>query len=459
VKRAVGGLLFLLLVCLAVAYGYLATSRERAYRDHIARGEAALAGDDIPAAIEAFSSALTVKPDSMLGYLRRGEAYRRQNDLDSALRDLRQAVELDQTSPRASELLGDVNYALGRFERAAERFQHSIGLDDRSARVQYKLALSRYRTGQVPAAVTALGAAITLDDKFAEAHYLLGLCYRDQQKHPESVASLQRSLALSPALIHAREELADLLGKLGRSEERIAELEALLYLDPAASRQVALGLAYARAGRPDLAVITLRRAAERYPQHPQTYVALGRVWLDAAQLRGDRVDLSKALEALGGAVASDRSSEALTLFGRALLTSGDDDAALRTLHQATENLPVDPSAFYFLAEVAERRGSNDVARRALLDYQALEGEGLDTRRRTSLALRIGDLSMRIGDLPTAIAFYQRAVAASSEAPALLRLAEAQMRARDAKGARATLARVLEKDPNNRTAKLLQLRLR
>ena len=458
-KRAVGGLLFLLLVCLVAGYGYLATVRERSYREYIARGEAALAGDAADAAVDAFSSALAVRPDSMLGYLRRGEAYRRQNNLEAALSDLRRAVDLDQTSPRASELLGDVNYALGRFERAAERFQHSIKLDDRSARVQYKLALSRYRTGQLPAAIRALTAATALDERFAEAYYLLGLCRRDQQRYGQSVAALQRAIALSPAFIQAREELADLFGRLGRRDDRIEHLQALLSLDPSASREVTLGLAYARAGRPDIAVITLRRAAERYPQHRQTYAALGHVWLDTAQQRGDRVDLGKALAALTGAVASDRSSEALTLFGRALIASGDDEAAQRALQEATEHLPVDPSAFYFLAEVSERRGSPDVARRALLDYQALEGEGLDTRRRTSLAMRIGDLSVRLADLPTALTFYQRAVAASPEPHALLRLAEAQIRTRDAAGARATLARVLEKDPENRAAKLLQMRLR
>jgi tetratricopeptide (TPR) repeat protein len=451
--------LLLALVCVAVAYGYWATSRERLYRDHIARGEAALAHGDVATAIEAYSGALAVKPDSMLGYLKRGEAYRRQNDLESALRDLRQAGELDGTSPRTFELLGDVSYEMGRYERAADRYQVSSRLDDRSARVQYKLALARYRTGQLAGAVTSLRNAIALDDKFADAHYLLGLCYRDQQKHAESVTSLRRSVALSPASLHAREELADLLGKLGRSEDRIAQMEALLSLDPGPSREVALGLAYARAGRPDSAVITLRRAAERHPQHPHTYAALGRVWLEIAQMRGDRVDLSKAVEALRSAVASDQSSEALTLFGRALLASGDSDGAFRALQQAADTLPVDPMAFYYLADVAERRGSADVARRALLDYQALEGEALETRPRTTLAVRIGDLSVRLGDLPTAIAFYQRAADVLPEAAVFLRLADAQLRARDTAGARAALARALEKDPENRTALMLQLRLR
>jgi tetratricopeptide (TPR) repeat protein len=458
VKRVLGGLL-LLLVVVAALFGYGATSRERRYRDHIARGEAALAADDTGAAIVAFNAALAIKPDSMLGYLKRGEAYRRQNDLESALRDLRQATDLDQTSPRASELAGDVNYALRRYERAAERFEHSALLDDRSGRVLYKLALSRYHTGHLPGAVTALQSAIKLDDKFAEAHYLLGLCYRDQQKHKESLAALQRAVVLSPALIDAREELADLFGRLGHADDRIGQLEALLGLDPSPSREVALGLAYARSGRPDSAVVTLRRAVERHPQHPQTYVALGRVWLETAQQRGDRVDLSKALEALGRAAGSDQGSEALTLFGRALLVSGDDEAAFRTLQQAAEKLPVDPMAFYFLADAAVRRGSPEIARRALLDYQALEGDGLDTRRRATLDVRIGDLSMRLGDLPAAVRFYQRAVDASPDASTLVRLADAQLRSGDAGAARVSLARALEKDPTNRTARALQLRLR
>jgi tetratricopeptide (TPR) repeat protein len=458
-KRVVGSFVLLGVLVVMAAYGYRATSRERQYRDHIARGESAMARDDTAAAVASFTAALALRPESMLGYLRRGEAYRRQIDPESALRDLRRATELDPTSPRAFELFADVNYTLGRFERAAERYQDSARLDDRSARVQYKLALARYRTRQIAPAIAALEAAIALDDTLAEAHYLLGLCYRDLQKPTRSIAALERSLALAPALIGAREELADLLGRLGRSEDRIEQLQSLLGLDPGSSREVALGLAYASAGRPDSAVITLRRAAQRHPQQTRTYVALGRVWLETAQQHDDRVDLSKALEALGGAAGSDRSSEALTLFGRAQLVSGDEEAALRTLQQAADQLPVDPMAFYLLAEVAERRGDREQALRALLDYQALEGEGLDGRRRAALAIRIGDLSLRLGDLSTAVAFYQRAADVSPEAAVLVRLAEAQLRARDVAAARATLTRALEKDPGNQTALALQLRLR
>ena len=71
------------------------------------------------------------------------------------------------------------------------------------------------------------------------------------------------------------------------------------------------------------------------------------------------------------------------LFGRALLLASDAEPAERMLQQATEKLPADPLAFYYLADAAERRAHFGIARQALLDYMALAGDDPDapqTRR-------------------------------------------------------------------------------
>ena len=464
-------------VCAAGIYGYAAARRERTFRLLVERGDAALAKDDTFAAIESFSGAITLQNDSMLGYLKRGEAYRRRQQLDSAgrdprqalkfdpaadagMRDLRRAAELDPLAPRPLELLGDVNYSLRRYDRAAERYQSYIALDDRSPRVLYKLGLAHYNARRPGAAIDALQKAIAIDDRFAEAYYLLGLCFRDTQKREKSLRALETSVRLAPAVVQPREELADLFGRLGRVDDRIAQLEALLGLDPGPSRQVALGLAYARAGQFDRAVTTLGHAAERYPDNPYTYVALGRVWLEKAQARTDRVDLSKALGALQEAVGNDDSSEALMLFGRALLLSQNVEAAETVLQQATEKLPVDPQAFYYLADAAERRGHAAAARRALLDYRALEGDDPDARRRAAFAVRLADLSMQAGEPARAVAWYQRALeTTSADASLLVKAADAQLRSGATDAARATLEKALEKDPFNREARALLRRMK
>ena len=467
---------FILLVAITAASGYAASHRERAYRQLIDRGEAALAKDDTFAAIEAFSGAIALKDNSMLGYLKRGEAYRRRHQLDSnpraarpvetldpaadaAMRDLRRAAELDPMAPRPLELLGDINYALGRFDRASEHYQAYVKLDDRSPRVLYKLALAHYSAGRWAGAVAALHQAIAIDDRFAEAYYLLGLCFRDLQRPGESLRALQTSVRLAPAMLHAREELGDLYGRLGRREDRLAQLEALSALDPGPSRQVTLGLAYARAGQFGRAVATLGQAAERYPDYSYTYVALGRVWLEKGQ-PPDRMDLIKALGALQEAVGTEDSSEALMLFGRALLLSHDDELAEQVLTQASAKRPVDPLAFYYLASAAERRGHLGAARRALLDYRGLEGDDPDPRRRTAQAVRLANLSMKLGDGPDAVIWYRLALETSgTDASLLVRLAEAQVLSGTRDDARGTIARALEIEPENRAAAALQRRLR
>jgi tetratricopeptide (TPR) repeat protein len=462
VKRTILGAL-LLGVSLAAAYGYIVTNRETRHRQLIDQGDAAMSRGDLATAIEAFSGAIALKGDSMIGYLKRGDAYRRRDELEAALRDLKQAAEIDPAAPRPRELLGDVNYARHRFGPAASHYEAYVALDDSSPRVLYKLALARYRDGQGGLGIAALKKAVDLDARFAEAYYLLALCQREAQKPADALASLRKAIDLAPAMLQAREERADLFRHLGRSDESLGELEVLRALDPTAARDVDLGLAYSAAGQTDRAVLTLRHAAERHPGHAYTFVALGRVWLETAQARSDRVDLGKAIEALAHAVSpdvSDAGSEAYTLYGRALLLASDFELAERMLQQATQKLPVEPLAFLYLADAAERNGHVDLARRSLIDYLALVSEEPDSRRSAQLCTRIGDLSMREADYTTAIAYYERAAPSVTTDPdAIVRLAEARWRTGELEMARTLVDRVLEKDPAHAAARTLIRRMR
>jgi protein O-GlcNAc transferase len=441
---------------------YTAAAREREYRRLLAEGEAALAGEQTFAAIEAFSGAIALKGDSMLAYLRRGETYRQRGDFSSALRDLRTAARLDPAAPRPLEQLGDINYEMHRYGRAAERYAEYVRLDDRVPAVLYKLGLARYREGSVPEAVELLRRAVALDDRFAEACYLLGLCLRDQEAPEEAAAALEQAIALAPGLVRAREELADLYRSLGRTADEIEQLAVLATLDSGRPHwQVELGLAFARAGRIEQAVLTLGAAVERHPQHTQAYEALGRVWLQVAErARRDRVALNKAVEALEHAAGgADPGSETLTLLGRARLLEGDVDGAEAVLLRATAMLPVDPDAFVWLAETSERRGRLAEARQALVHYEALAPGGQPARR-VAHATRIAELSLELNDPMTAVAWLERATALAPPEPALLgRLADAYWRTGNHEGARLTLAEALKADPGHPALLRLERRMR
>lgn len=453
--------LFVVAAGVAGVVGYSAASRDREYRRLVAVGDTALKRDDTFVAVEAFSGAIALKQDSMLAYLRRGEAYRRRGELQAARRDLKTAVELDPGAPRALEALGDVQYAMKQYERAADRYGECVRLDDTSARVQYKLGLAQYHAGRPAAAVPPLTRAIALDPKMAEAEYVRGLALRDLLRPTDALQALSHAVALSPALVEARAELAAVYGSLGRTADEIQQLEALAALSPRPERSVALALAYARDGRSNQAVLTLGRAAERFPDSAQIYVSLGRVWLELAETRRDRIALSKAIEALETALSTaDPSSEALALFGRALYVQGDVRNAEQTLADATERLPVDPMSYVYLAEASERLGHVARARDALVNYRALMDEGSPEVRRIASPGRIAELSVRGGDMQSAVTWYRRASeAAPSDARILGQLADAAWTAGDRALARASLSRALELSPDDAALRALQRRIR
>jgi tetratricopeptide (TPR) repeat protein len=353
-----------------------AVRQERNYQRLIEVGEAALSQDQTYSAIEAFSGALALKADSMLAHLKRGDTYRRRGEYTAALRDLRDAIALDPTAPQPVELLGDVNAAMGQPAEAAKQYEAFVALDDRSPRVLYKLALAYFRNGDPERAIDPLRDAVEQDDTFTEALYLLGMYLRQSGQDEEALKTLASAIEINPAFVAAREEMIAIFDHGGRRQEALEQREALAALEPTrVERLIDLGLTYARGGRTDAAVLTLGRAAERFPDAPAVYTALGRVWLEATDPQDSRVALSKAIEALQlHATSAGASSETLMLYGRAMLRSGDAPVAERVLLQAAAQTPVERSTFLDLADAAEQLEHVQVAVDALRRYLALGDE-------------------------------------------------------------------------------------
>ena len=367
----------LLVACVVIismlgVFVYTGLTRDREFQQRVAEGDAAVRAGQTFRALEAYSGALALDPESMVPYLKRGETYQRHGDLPAALRDLSMAAQRDPGATRPHENLGDVAYELKRYDEAATHYSLYVELDDQNADVLYKLALANERSGRVAHSIPLLRSAIALEPAFAEAHYLLGLCLTQQARLEEARDALRAAIQLSPGLLHAREALVTVYHELGDDRGELQQLEALAALDQdRPGRHVARGLAYARTGQTDLAVLALGRALEEHPKQPHIYAALGRVWLEIAEARGDRVALGKALEALRSVPTASAASESLTLLGRALALDGDTDGALRILRLATERFPVEPAAFLYLARLEDANDNANRAQRLLRLHQAL----------------------------------------------------------------------------------------
>ncbi len=415
------------LTALAVV-GWLTLGRERAYRRFLTDGELALAASQPSAAIEAFSGAIAIKPDSMLAWLRRGEVYRQQGDAASALRDLRHAGTLDPASPRVEEQLGDVHASQQRWQRAGERYEAALVIDERAPRIWLKLALALLNTNQLDRAVAACRQALAQDDRLARGHYLLGLILVQQQRPDEAAKAFAQAVVLEPTHADALEALASIHENAQRYADEVRVLRALAALEPAsAARQARLGLALARMGRFEDAVLTLASASERFNDQGSVLIALSRVWLEAGDARSDRIAWMKAVEAARRATERTSSSEAQLMLGRAWYRLGDTRQAVRALQTATQRPPVADGAFAALADAAERAGRLTVARDALLRDIALRGDVGEGAVGAARASRVAGLCLQTGDAAGAVTWYERALARKPDDEGLKRQLETARR--------------------------------
>jgi len=462
VKKAVAGIIVLAGLAAAAILASQAVEHDREYRRLIVHGDEALGRGQTFVAIEAYSGAIVLKPDSMLAYLKRGEAHQRRGStpetLAAALRDLRTAADLDPGATRVLEELGDVNVQLGRYANAADNYEAYLRLDDHAAPIFYKLALAARGDGRLTRAISALQQALKLNPLFHEAHYVLGLCFKDREELTEARAAFARASAIDPDFIPAREELAELHRLQQRTRDEIDQLDALSALDPdKPERLIAVGRAHLRAGNRDLAVMTLGRATENFKENPGVYAALGQVWLDAAEDRGDPSDLRKALEALAPvAELPSANSETLGMYGRALVLAGRYVEAEAILRQASQRFPIDPEVLPHFASVAQRLGHLEDARQALVTYSALVDED---REEAARAARVADLSMQLNEAVTAAAWFQKSdKLRAGDASLLARMADAQWRAGQVEAALVTIRRSIEKDPSHPLAQAVARRI-
>src|SRR5688572_5632445 len=156
-------------------------NRGEQFRVLMADGDQALDAGNTYAAIEAYSGAMALRPDSMASHLRRGKAWQAQRRQDEAIRDYMEAARLQSGAADPLLALAELYEARGDVAHAAEWYGRAAEVDPQNRALLYRLAMVRYRAGRSGSAIDPLRKAVTLDAGFDEAHYLLGVVLRDAQ--------------------------------------------------------------------------------------------------------------------------------------------------------------------------------------------------------------------------------------------------------------------------------------
>jgi putative PEP-CTERM system TPR-repeat lipoprotein len=285
--------------------------------------------------------------------------------------------------------------------------------------------------------------ALALDPDFAAAAIDLAQTYRLEKRLDDARAVFERTLARSPkniALLMAR---ADLEFAAGKSADAIVWLERARVADQRALaplfRLVGAYLAQKNAAG---AVAVARELYAIAPSNPQAVAALG----EAMIASGDRTHAIAAFRRV--VELTQQAPEALARLADVLVLDSKTAEANDLIRKAVATNPADAGLRQTLVALA--RSSNTVA--ATIGF----ARELGTRNPADPAVDelTGQLLEADSQYEAAAQAYAAGNAKAASSRLTLRRAQAQIRADALDAARATLADWLDKQPNDRAARVL-----
>ena len=194
--------------------------------------------------------ALDLDDELAEAYASLGSVLAYDRDWEDAERAYRRGIELN---PNLDGVWGFaiLFWSVGRWEEAIVRFKRAEEVLPDSLDVKTQLGMVYTCADQHGEAVEQLRKVSELDPEYVDAHVALGYAYMGQSMYEEAVAEMERATALCP-------------------ETTCGERHTLI------PPRLALGEAYARAGRTAEAQEIVRELEEDEEVFPRLYAALGR---------------------------------------------------------------------------------------------------------------------------------------------------------------------------------------
>jgi tetratricopeptide (TPR) repeat protein len=185
---------------------------------HVQLGSIFLSHNTPDAALDVFTDAQAVLPQSLLVRLGRGLAFKELQRWDDA------ETELTRCLPNllAFDALATILIQRGRFADAAQLAQRFLGAAPNDYRPWYFTASAK-EAQDLPGVESDVRRSIRLRPQFAAAHALLGKWLLKQDRLAEAAVELEEAARLRPDLVQAHLHLAQTYQRLKRKDDAARE--------------------------------------------------------------------------------------------------------------------------------------------------------------------------------------------------------------------------------------------
>ena len=471
------------------------TTPEKAWAEHVARGQALLKDKKFQEAALEFCSALKIDEKLADAHWGLANAYEGLQRYQEALEEMKQVAELDVNNLDVRVKLGNYYLMGGKHSAAAiseaERMAKEV-LQKNPDHLEGHILMGSVllQRNHKSEALAEFNRAIEIDPQRVESYLSLARFYAVTNDKDTAEATFKRTLAVDNSSALAHYEYAKFLVQTNRVEAAENEFQLAVQVDPSnrearfvlanfylvnkryamaedAYKTLAeqdkdkpegrsvLGDYYGGTGRLDDAIAIYREVVQRSPDYTQGHYRL-------AELRLNKNDLSNARAEVDSILKKDANDrQAMILRSRIEIQNGDQNglkAAIDDLQEVLKREPNSRAGLFFMANANFRAGQIDQAR-------AYAGE-LDRNYPNYLPAKLmqAQINLATGDpkaaLQTATQLLERIAKATPDrdnspqmladlrASALIVHGSAALQLRDTKTARQDLMMAHDASPNN-----------
>ena len=319
-------------------------------------GGTSLRTGDLPAAVRAYQAAMLEYPDDPVAYYNMGFILIDYLlDTRSGIPLLEKAVELDSENGDSWFYLGTAYVLENDHASAYNAFQRAIDLNPLNDAAWYFLGMSAEALGNMDEALQAFDEALLINPVNTLVHQSKGVIFSVRGEHEKALESLKRA---DPESLIAQFYIGASNLDLGNNNlalesfQKVSKMTATDSLEEGfvTTALYNIGVIQSAAGDTSTAISTLRQAAERSDDPANSWLYLGRTYLDEE-------NYSEAIYALNRAIqANPENGVAYFYLGNALADTGDNQSAFDAFTNAVTYDPDNSMAWenlgiiLFLAE-------------------------------------------------------------------------------------------------------------
>jgi cellulose synthase operon protein C len=435
------------------------------------KGDVLSYGKNLPKeALEAYRKVIELKPDHVSGHSSILAILLAQRDLDGATaqmalmkkvapnnpqtkfietqlafqkRDFKTARELAQqllrvapNNPKALQLAGAIEFQFKSYVQAETFLNKAVMLAPEFVLARRLLIMTYLRSGQSAKALATLNQGIAKSVQDPEIDSVAGEVYLQNGDMKKAEEYFARAVKLAPKDPKKQTSLALTHLLAGKDELAFGELQEVAASDPGITADMALISAHLRRGNFDKALKAIDGLEKKQPDKPFAHNLRGRTLLAKKDIPGARKSFEQALvlnPTYFPAVAS--------LAGLDLVDKKPEDAKKR-FNDVIAKEPKNVQALLALAELSDRTGA------AKDDVAALIAKAVDANpTEVSARLLLVEFHLANKQLPKALTAAQSGVSALPESPELLdALGRAQLLSGETNQAIVTLNKVVGMQP-------------